>query len=1808
MLFAFFGLWSTTLLAGAAAVSIPVIIHLLNRRRYKIVTWAAMRFLLNAQRQNTRKLRIEQLLLLLTRMALVALIVFAMAAVMPWAEQVWASIPFLANLTGRTTRFDQRVHHILVIDASLSMNLRDGDKTLFDRARRLAAQKIDDSQSGDGFSILLLKDNPTWLVGEASQDRAKVQRELDAARAGHGNAGVPSALTMVAAKLTEASQRFPAQVVYFFTDLQKATWQGAAPTSSEGEDTKRDPTAEIKQRARVVFVDVGVEASNLAVTDLSFAEPFVTTGAPVQVNATVQNFGSEPRQAVRVELLVGKARDDSRQAPLAMSIVGEETVPLVKPNDRQTVSFKKYRFPSPGTYAVQVRLEHDGDRLELDNVRTVVVTVKDTIPVILVNGKLSPDRFDRATEYLRLALNPFPPGSEPKWAPIRPRVLNPRQFADLSDDELQEVDCVYWCDVPQIGTADLRRLEAHVRRGGGLVVGMGDKAVENLDAYNRLLYRDGSGLLPAKLSRKVHAGPEQHFYFKAFDEEQSFLEWPLKAFKDDEDRTTLARARFYQYVQATPAPQGKIILKFQPEDAPPLPGKKGEEPARAEPPPVGDVALVEWNPPLGRGPALAPVRTRDGKRAAATARYRGKVVLFTSTFNMDWTNWPASPSFGEMVQELTRLAVSGRLREQSAVVGAVLEDFLPGGGSELDMTVNYPAGVELKPVKTRTQLVEDVNVFQFADTDFSGIYRVVVGGTGQEIPFAVNVPTATPDQRGSESDLARLSEDAVKKAFPQWNPQVVTDARSADISGGPTNLEAREEFQPIGPKLAWAALLAALALLFIEVVMAWRFGHYTTVEGVTAAPATNLVWPLAVAAVAVALFLVGAWVMVSAVWANDFLAFWPSWLLRDQLRGVLEQGVLGIPPPGPGESSRWQPDMAPWFFGLGSEGWVALGILLIGGALIVATYLAEGPAVNRFYKLFLSGLRLLLLVMMVYVLLPQFSLNFGREAWPDLVVLVDTSRSMGEPDAYQDTAVLEKSKKLSDLIRKQVEEGLPERLRQLQAELDAATRKRQADPADAGAREEVDYLAGKLRYWQKQQEIINSTKWRPTRLQLVQALLAQPDRDWLRVLHLTRQMKVHLYQLDVNGRAVKVTDADGTPGDVTDPTEPRQLERAKKMAAHLEADGKESRLGTALRQVIDHYRGSSLAGVIMFTDGVTTRDETIAQAGEYAAQKGVPLFLVGIGDDHEIRDLKLHDLQVEDTVFKGDRVIFECRLTGQGYTDLTVPVVLRVKDKNGKEKEVGREMVKVDPKGKSVKVRLKDTPNEVGRKTYIIEVEPPKVEGNEKPLPPGNLRLERAIEVVEDKEINVLFVEQQPRYEFRYVKFLLERENPNEKTKKKSIKLKTVLLDADDDVSKQDRTALDDFPATLDELNRFDVVIFGDCDPNHRKLGPQRLRNLANFVRGEDDKGRKLPKAGGGFLMIAGTSFAPHAFKDTPLADIMPVDPLTNKPPPEPELRKDRIRPELTPSGRLHPIFRFSPDEAENLQIWQRLAPMYWTSSGYRLRPLAEVLAVHPHEKMAGGPAPNQDPRLPLVVQQYVGTGRSMFFGFDETWRWRLREDESKFNQFWVQVMRYLSRGRSNRTDLRLDKQTPYRLGEPIKVTVRFPDGATGPDGVRITDKTEVKVVVEHRPQDAGKDAAAEAEVKTMTLAKVEGSWGTYEGTLNRTREGKYRMRLLSPDVRKTQPDGEPPSADALVELPPGELDRLRMNAQEMSGAADLTQGRFYTLATADQVLDDLPPGFRVSLSSPRPPLLIWNHVIVFTLVMLLLTAEWFLRKRKHLL
>src|SRR5262249_10958911 len=153
-------------------------------------------------------------------------------------------------------------------------------------------------------------------------------------------------------------------------------------------------------------------------------------------------------------------------------------------------------------------------------------------------------------------------------------------------------------------------------------------------------------------------------------------------------------------------------------------------------------------------------------------------------------------------------------------------------------------------------------------------------------------------------------------------------------------------------------------------------------------------------------------------------------------------------------------------------------------------------------------------------------------------------------------------------------------------------------------------------------------------------------------------------------------------------------------------------------------------------------------------------------------------------------------------------------------------------------------------------------------------------------------------------------------------------------------------------------------------------------------------------------------------------------------------------------------------------------------------------------------------------------------------DNEVYFNQFWIQAVRYLARSRLGRIDLRLDRQTNYRRGEPIKVIVRFPDDAPPP-----SPDTQVKVVAERRPpRAAGQPGAGEVEIQTLQLAKVEGSRATYETLLTQTPEGHYRFWLSAPP-------GARPEAECRVLAPPGEMERLRMNQPDMERAARQTGG-----------------------------------------------------------
>src|SRR5205807_2101275 len=133
---------------------------------------------------------------------------------------------------------------------------------------------------------------------------------------------------------------------------------------------------------------------------------------------------------------------------------------------------------------------------------------------------------------------------------------------------------------------------------------------------------------------------------------------------------------------------------------------------------------------------------------------------------------------------------------------------------------------------------------------------------------------------------------------------------------------------------------------------------------------------------------------------------------------------MGIPPPFPGEGTRWHLEFTPYLMDGSSDRWLAGTFAVVMAVFAIAIYMREGPTVGGPYKLLLAGLRWFFVLLTLAVLLPQLQLSFEREGWPDVAILIDDSQSMSKDDQYEDPRVQEAVARLAQ----ETSLSVPERL------------------------------------------------------------------------------------------------------------------------------------------------------------------------------------------------------------------------------------------------------------------------------------------------------------------------------------------------------------------------------------------------------------------------------------------------------------------------------------------------------------------------------------------------------------------------------------------------------------------------------------------------------------------------------------------------------------------------------------------------------------------------------------------------------------
>ena len=266
---------------GVGLGCIPVAIHLLKRRRYRETQWAAMQFLVAAVRKQSRRIRLEQIVLLCIRTLLILFFVSAITGEFPESSSV-------------SLGSSDRTHRIIVVDTSYSMGAKSsGGRSLFEIARQNALQVASSSNRGDMFHLLRIGNiaNP-FVIEEAVPLTDELQKELETLGLSEERGNLPRTLQAVLNALDDSATREIARKeVVILSDFQSIDW---SPDISSERIRLRQLLSEIAKKAELVFVDVSNDSTNnLAVSQLRMEEPFLLENQQFHLHVTVRNEGSQ---------------------------------------------------------------------------------------------------------------------------------------------------------------------------------------------------------------------------------------------------------------------------------------------------------------------------------------------------------------------------------------------------------------------------------------------------------------------------------------------------------------------------------------------------------------------------------------------------------------------------------------------------------------------------------------------------------------------------------------------------------------------------------------------------------------------------------------------------------------------------------------------------------------------------------------------------------------------------------------------------------------------------------------------------------------------------------------------------------------------------------------------------------------------------------------------------------------------------------------------------------------------------------------------------------------------------------------------------------------------------------------------------------------------------------------------------------------------------------------------------------------------------------------------------------------------------
>ncbi|NNC87850.1 MAG: hypothetical protein HKN82_05245 [Akkermansiaceae bacterium] len=614
---------------------------------------------------------------------------------------------------------------------------------------------------------------------------------------------------------------------------------------------------------------------------------------------------------------------------------------------------------------------------------------------------------------------------------------------------------------------------------------------------------------------------------------------------------------------------------------------------------------------------------------------------------------------------------------------------------------------------------------------------------------------------------------------------------------------------------------------------------------------------------------------------------------------------------------------------------------------------------------------------------------------------------------------------------------------------------------------------------------------------------------------------------------------------------PRLISDSAEVGAGLLAELKADAPGTSIAaslEAVANSGGIPPAGIVLLSDGI---DNASSQRSEAVLRdlgaRGIPVYTVPIGlPDPD--DVSIRNIVMQEVAFSGDSVPVRVHLQSHGYERRTARLSVLLNDRR-----VSSRTVRFDGGLQFEDIDFRVDVYEKGAAQIDVIIEPFDDE-----VSMVNNRVARSIRVVNER-VNVLYIEGNARWEFRYLRAILKRDP--------RINATFIASNVGPEVARNSPEHIERFPDNRDDAFQYDLVILGDVDASF--FTDEELALLEELIR---DRGASL-------LMLCGPMHSPGSYAGTPVQTMLPVrfDADAGW-----EKIAESVYPVLTPEGRSSLVMTLENEEELNDRIWGRMAPMDQLPPLLSAKPGATVLTV-----LSDSTA--RDQGYPLVAWQRYGTGKCMSIASDRLWRLRYKTGDKYHWRVWSQCIQFmtLSRlmGEHKRIRLETDRSV-YPVGGQCRLYAHVLDDNFDPIAQPVFEVYVTGV-------DGG-------QAKELVSLRPDGSQpGLYEGYYSPPAAGRYRLEANEDDLRISS------TTEFQVSEVRQELTDTDMRPDHLQRIAELTGGASLGIRELPK-LTSLVKGNPVTTTvrSERP---LWDNGIVALLLVGLLGGEWILRRRHDL-